>query len=72
VVPGETGLLVPPADPKALAESINQLLRDRELGRKMGKAGRKRVEEHFSWRAIATQTKAMYAELLAGLGRKVE
>jgi glycogen synthase len=70
VVPGETGLLVPPADPKALAESINRVLRDRELGRKMGLAGRKRVEEHFSWRSIAAQTKRMYGELLDELGRK--
>jgi glycogen synthase len=72
VVPEETGLLVPPADPKALADSINRVLRDRELARKMGLAGRRRVEEQFSWRSIAGKTKAMYAELLAELGRKAE
>jgi starch synthase len=69
VVPGETGLLVPPADPKALAAALNQLLRDRDMARKMGLAGRKRVVEHFSWTSIAARTKAMYEDMLAGLGR---
>ena len=64
VVPGETGYLVPPADPKALADGINRVLRDREMGRRMGLAGRKRVEEHFSWTSIAEKTKAMYGELI--------
>jgi starch synthase len=69
VVPGETGYLVPPADPKALAESLNKVLRDREMARKMGLAGRKRVIEHFSWTSIAEKTKAMYEDMLAELGR---
>ncbi|MBI4701019.1 MAG: glycogen synthase [Deltaproteobacteria bacterium] len=69
VVPGETGFLVPPADPKALGEHINLLLRDRAMARKMGLAGRKRVEEHFSWTSIAQQTRAMYEDMLRGLGR---
>jgi glycogen synthase len=64
VVPGETGLLVPPADPRALAEAINKLLRDRRLARKMGKAGRLRVEKYFSWASIAKKTKDMYTEVI--------
>jgi glycogen synthase len=69
VVPGRTGLLVPPADPRALADALNRLLRDRRLARQMGLAGRRRVEEHFSWASIAAQTKRMYEELLREKGR---
>jgi glycosyltransferase involved in cell wall biosynthesis len=64
VVPECTGLLVPPAEPLALAEAINRVLRDRDWARSLGLAGRKRVEEHFSWTSIAARTKGMYQELL--------
>jgi glycosyltransferase involved in cell wall biosynthesis len=64
VVPEITGLLVPPADPLALAEAINRVLRDRDWARRLGLAGRKRVEDHFSWTAIAETTKKMYQQLL--------
>jgi len=69
VVPGRTGLLVPPADPGALAEALNRVLRDRALARQMGLAGRRRVEEHFSWTSIAARTRQMYEELLKEKGR---
>jgi glycosyltransferase involved in cell wall biosynthesis len=65
VVPETTGLLVPPADPRALAEAINRVLRDRAWARALGLAGRRRAEEHFSWTSIAETTKGMYQELLA-------
>ena len=64
VVPEHTGLLVPPGEPEPLAEALNRVLRDRPLARKMGLAGRKRVEEQFSWRSIAKKTLAMYEELV--------
>ncbi|MGE3911159.1 MAG: glycogen synthase [Chloroflexota bacterium] len=80
VVEGETGLLVPieqaggasfePADPARfshdLAAGINRLLADPSLRQKMGKAGRKRVEELFSWEAIARRTVDLYESLTAG------
>jgi alpha-maltose-1-phosphate synthase len=65
VVPGVTGELVPPADPRALADAINQVLRDPNKAREMGLAGRRRVEEQFSWSSIARKTLSMYEELLA-------
>jgi alpha-maltose-1-phosphate synthase len=77
VVPGETGLLVDPhlapgtfdpADPpgfaSALAEAVNRLARDPGLRERFGAAGRRRVEAHFSWDAIAEQTLAMYAKVI--------
>ena len=64
VVPEKTGLLVPPADPRALADALNRVLRDRATAHTMGLVGRRRVEEHFSWTAIAAKTQRMYQELL--------
>jgi starch synthase len=66
VVDGETGFLVPPADPDELASAINRILDSDELGRELGKAGRLRVERYFSWEAIAEQTRDMYLEMLDG------
>jgi glycogen synthase len=50
---------------KDLAESINKLMADTQLRQKMAKAGRKRVEDIFSWKAIAEQTVEMYKELIS-------
>ncbi len=77
VVPDETGLLVDPglgagtfepSDPAgfaaALAEAVNRLARDKALRDRFGAAGRRRVEAHFSWDAIADQTLGLYAKVL--------
>jgi alpha-maltose-1-phosphate synthase len=77
VVPEETGVLVDlrlsegnfePVDPasyeRALATAINRVGLDPELNARMGKAGRRRAEEHFSWRAIAQKTRHLYQALL--------
>ena len=78
VVHGETGYLVPleqmgespfePLDPdrfaRDLAARINELMANPALREKMGRAGRKRAEEKFSWAAIARQTAALYQALL--------
>jgi len=78
VVDGETGFLVPleqmketpfePLNPgkfsRDLAARIDQLMQDRQLREKFGKAGRKRAEEQFSWSAIARETEKLYAALV--------
>jgi starch synthase len=64
---GKTGLLVPPARPDALAEALRTLLEDPATARAMGKAGRKRVEEKFSWASVAARTEAVYAEAIGEL-----
>jgi alpha-maltose-1-phosphate synthase len=77
VVPEETGLLIDldlkpgtfePVDPQQyasdLAAGINRLARDAQLRERMGAAGRKRVEEHFSWDAIAERTLELYRSLV--------
>jgi starch synthase len=63
VADGETGLLVPPEDPEALAVALNVLLRDPGRARAMGQAGRARAVAEFGWDAIAAQTAGLYAEL---------
>jgi starch synthase len=77
VVDGVTGYLVPfqqdpatsfPLDPEKfsrdLAAKVSAVLADREKARLFGEAGRRRVEEKFSWTAIADQTIALYRQLL--------
>jgi alpha-maltose-1-phosphate synthase len=78
VVDSETGHLVPfEADPvttfpvdaakfaKDLAARLTELLKDPGKAKRMGEAGRRRVEEHFSWTAIAAQTIKLYEGLVA-------
>jgi glycogen synthase len=78
VVPGETGLLVDlqlkegtfdPVDPskfaRDLADAINTVALDEALRTEYGRKGRQRVEEHFSWAAIAEQTVELYRSLVA-------
>ncbi len=47
VVDGQTGMLAPPGDSTALADALEQLLRDPELRLRFGHAGRARIEQHF-------------------------
>jgi glycosyltransferase involved in cell wall biosynthesis len=47
VIPGETGLLIPPNSPEALIEAIRELGKDPERRLAMGNAGRQRVEQFF-------------------------
>jgi glycosyltransferase involved in cell wall biosynthesis len=58
VVDGVTGLLVDPTDHLAVAEAIVRLLRDRELARRLGEAGAKRVQG-FAWPVIAKRVEAV-------------
>jgi glycosyltransferase involved in cell wall biosynthesis len=53
---GETGILIPPHSPNALARSLQKLLQNDELREKMGRAGRVRFDEQFR----AEQMVALY------------
>ena len=61
---GETGLLVPPRDPDALAASINRLLADPEEGKRMAAAARERLHE-FSLKRAGERVAELYESLLA-------
>jgi len=51
----KTGILVPPRDPKKLAEAIIRLLTDYELSRKIGRQGKLVVRSRYSWEATLAQ-----------------
>jgi len=63
VVDGESGLLVPPGDPDALASPILRLLGDADLRRRLARSGRARVIDHFDVRVMATRVAALYGSL---------
>ena len=65
VVDGVTGLLVEREDPDALAEALVRLIRDPELRRTLGEAGRRRAAEIFSWSSIAEELERVLAEAAA-------
>jgi glycosyltransferase involved in cell wall biosynthesis len=66
---GETGLLVPPNDPGALAGAIRRLLDDPALRARLGEAGRQRVLHRFTWQVTAKGTAECYSALMEGRPR---
>ncbi|HEY3128644.1 MAG TPA: glycosyltransferase family 4 protein [Acidobacteriota bacterium] len=62
---GETGLLVPPQQPDALAEALQKLVDNRALRTQYGKAGRQRVLEHFTLDQKVKRTLEIYERLLS-------
>ena len=65
LVPDENGLLVPPADPAAMAAAIARLLKDPGLATQLGRAARQRIVEHFSLDRMVHATETLYLDLLA-------
>jgi glycosyltransferase involved in cell wall biosynthesis len=65
VVDGQTGFLIPPRDPFALAEAINKLIEDPALRARFGAAARLRVERYFADPIICAQTLALYESLVS-------
>jgi glycosyltransferase involved in cell wall biosynthesis len=67
---GDNGLLVPPADPAAMAAAIGRLLSDAPLARELGARARQTIADRFSLERMVAATDALYAELLARKQRK--
>lgn len=65
VVDGETGLLVPPRQPRPLAQALLRFVKDESLSRRMGELARVRMENEFSWPRVAQRVAGVYQNLLA-------
>ena len=57
---GDAGLLVPVKDSHAIKEKLELLMEDSDLCKKMGKAARKRLEGHFTWKKVTQQYQDLY------------
>lgn len=64
VVDGKTGILVPPDEPPALADAIGRLAEDASLRDEMGRAARRRVENHFDAERMTREYLEEYRRLL--------
>jgi glycosyltransferase involved in cell wall biosynthesis len=64
VVPGETGLIVPPGDPLALAGALSELLCNPQLAGRMGEKAFELSRERYTWPGVARRLDALYSELL--------
>lgn len=60
---GITGLLVPPSDPRALAEALCTMLQRPERARRFGEAGRRHVEKHFTAERTGAATLRVYRDV---------
>jgi len=68
-VVGDAGLLVPPRDPRALADAIERVLSDASLRESLARRGRARAEALFSWESVAKKTIEVYEEAIDLAGR---
>jgi len=65
-VVGDAGVLVQPANSAALAGAIRELLNNPIRAQKLGMAGYRRVQKHFTWKKAAEKTVAAYREAIDG------
>src|SRR6185436_10774567 len=68
VVDGDSGFLVPVRNPDALATRVRQLLEDPALSRRLGEAGRRRVEDRFSIGHMVARTSELYERVAQSRG----
>jgi len=69
VIDGQTGILVPPRDPDALAAALMPLIADAALRARLGAAGRAFMAAEFSTATVSHQTLNVYAQALAATER---
>jgi phosphatidylinositol alpha-1,6-mannosyltransferase len=63
---GETGIVVPPTDPDAIADALRSLLVNPERRTAMGRAARRAVETHYNWDRVARDTREFTYSVVPG------
>ncbi|MEM4188093.1 MAG: glycosyltransferase family 4 protein [Candidatus Hadarchaeum sp.] len=71
ILEGETGYLVPPRDPEALAAAVLSLLQDREIAARMGQTARALAKDRFSLQRLVSDVQNLYESLLVSKGISV-
>jgi len=64
IADGQTGLLVPPEDPAAIATALERIATDAAFATRLAEAGSRRVREQFGWDAIIAAWQECYAAAL--------
>lgn len=68
IIDNQTGILVQPNNEQELGERLVQLLQNASLRESMGRAGRRRTEEHFDQNALVSELEKLYRELAEKIG----
>ena len=68
VIPGKTGILLPPQSVKELSASVIQLAQDASLRTKLARAGQRLCEQRFHYQSMAQQLRRLYLDLLPARG----
>lgn len=66
VIDGETGFIVPPREPKIMADAIYRLLLNREEAKRMGESGLERVKRYFSFEKMMSEYESIYQSMVNG------
>jgi len=69
VISNETGLLVPPGDTDALAAALSQLVADKDLRNRLGRAGQSRFTDQFRHQRMTQHIRLLYQQLLESSSR---
>jgi D-inositol-3-phosphate glycosyltransferase len=67
VIDGQTGFLVPPNDPDALAQKLAWLHKHPKTAQRLGWAGMRRAYQHYTWRSVAERIADVYETAIAEL-----
>jgi glycosyltransferase involved in cell wall biosynthesis len=68
IVEGETGFLIPPKNPAAMAEALRKLVNDPDLTKRMGTAGHARAKKEFTLNAMLTKTQDLFEHIIHSYG----
>lgn len=68
IIDGETGILVPSENPEALSKAMLRLINDKGLAKRLGIAGRNRVEQEYDWVTNVLRMVSFYEKVIMGEG----